>query len=185
MVLDFDIEKTIAAVAYLAQKEDRDLDVFLTLKTLYVADKDALIQWGKTVTGDSFVSMDNGPVPSTTYNLFKGEGPSSKQSVWDSAISARVNHTVHLLREVNLDVLSEREIEALESARLQIKSMPPWRIARWLHDSCPEWQDPHGSSIPIDPNVILRSAGKTEEEIRQIEEANYEINMLNQLLRVR
>lgn len=182
MLLDFDIEKTIAAVAYLVQKEGGELDVFLALKTLYVADKDALIQWGKTITGDSFVSMDKGPVLSKTYNLFKGEGPQHEQTIWNAQISERVNHTVRLLREVSLDALSEREIEALESARLQIKSMPAWRVARWLHDNCPEWQDPHGSSIPIDPNVILRTAGKTEEEIQGIEESNQAVQFAKYIL---
>jgi uncharacterized phage-associated protein len=182
MLLDFDIEKTIAAVAYLVKKEGGELDVFLALKTLYVADKDALIQWGKTITGDSFVSMDKGPVLSTTYNLFKGKGPPSKQIIWDAHISERMNHIVHLIRDVDQDALSEREIEALESARLQIKSMPPWRVARWLHDNCPEWRDPHGSSIPIDPNVILRAAGVSEEEIQQIEESNQAVQFAKYLL---
>src|SRR5208337_4159971 len=105
MLLDFDIEKTIAAVAYLVQREGGELDVFLAIKTLYVADKAALIQWGKTITGDSFVSMDKGPVLSTTYNLFKGEGPESEQTVWNANISERVNHKVHLLHDVPLDAL--------------------------------------------------------------------------------
>jgi len=100
MLLNFDIEKTIAAVAYLVQREGGELDVFLAIKALYVADKDALIQWGKTITGDSFVSMDKGPVLSTTYNLFKGEGPESEQAVWNANISGRVNHKVHLLHDV-------------------------------------------------------------------------------------
>jgi len=182
MLLDFDIEKTIAAVAYLVQKEGGELDVFLAIKTLYVADKDALIQWGKTITGDSFVSMDKGPVVSSTYNLFKGEGSESNQAIWNAHITERMNHTVRLLHDVDLGVLSEREVEALDSARLQIKSMPPWRVARWLHDNCPEWQNPHGSSVPIDPSQILRLAGKTEEEIRKTEEANAEVRLLNYLL---
>ena len=185
MLLDFDIHKTIAAVEYLVQKEDGELNVFLALKTLYVADKDALIQWGKTITGDSFVSMDKGPVLSTTYNLFKGTGPESEQALWNAHISERMNHVVRLLHDVDLSILSEREIEALESARLQIKSMPPWRVARWLHDNCPEWQDPRGSSIPIDPSNILRNAGKSEEEIRQIEESNEAVRFAKLLLGIR
>jgi hypothetical protein len=185
MLLDFDIQKTIAAVAYLVQKEGGQLDVFLALKTLYVADKDALVQWGKTITGDSFVSMDKGPVLSATYNLFKGKGSESDQTLWNAHISERTNHSVHLLHDFDLGILSEREIEALESARMQIKSMPPWRVARWLHDNCPEWQDPHGSSIPIDPSSILRIAGKSEEEIRQIEEANESLRFAKLLLGVR
>jgi len=51
MLLNFDIEKTIAAVAYLVQREGGELDVFLAIKALYVADKDALIQWAKQSPG--------------------------------------------------------------------------------------------------------------------------------------
>jgi uncharacterized phage-associated protein len=172
MLFIFDIHKTIAAIAYLIQREGGEVNFFLALKMLYVADKDALIQWGKPITGDDFVSMDKGPVLSKTYNFFKGEGNTDEQTIWNSAITERVNHVVRLIHEVDLGVLSEREVETLEGARLQIKSMPAWRVARWLHDTCPEWQDPHGSSIPIDPTVILRNAGKTEDEIKQIEQSN-------------
>lgn len=182
MLFIFDIRKTIAAVAYLIQKSHGQLNMFLALKTLYVADKDALIQWGKTITGDSFVSMDKGPVLSTTYNLFKGRGPDIEQQVWKDSISECTNNTVGLLHDVDLGILSEREVETLESARLQIESMPPWRVARWLHDSCPEWQDPQGSSIPIDPKVILRNAGKSEEEISQIEQSNEAFGLARFLL---
>lgn len=182
MLLDFDLQKTIAAVGYLIQKEGGELNFFLALKMLYVADKDALIQWGKPITGDDFVSMDKGPVLSQTYNLFKGVGPSDHQELWNKSITERTNHLVRLLREVELGALSEREVTALESARLQIDSMPPWRVPRWLHDNCPEWKDPHGSSIPIDPATVLRFAGKTEDEIREIEKANEEIRFLNYLL---
>ena len=182
MLFDFDIQKTIAAIGYLIQREGGEVNFFLALKMLYVADKDALIQWGKPIIGDDFVSMDKGPVLSKTYNFFKGTGPEDQQALWNGALTERVNHVVRLIREVDLGVLSEREVEALESARLQINSMPPWRVPRWLHDTCPEWQDPHGSSTPIDPATILRFAGKTEEEIREIEKENDEIRFLNYLL---
>ena len=165
MTFDFDIRKTIAAVAFLAQKEDGELDMFLSLKMLYLADKQALIRWGKTITGDKFVSMQKGPVLSLIYNLFKGEEQSKYQAEWDSVFSERVNHSIRLLRGVDIDVLSEREMEVLESARCQIHEFAPWEVARWLHQTCPEWSDPHGSSIPIDPATILRNAGKTDEEI--------------------
>jgi hypothetical protein len=55
--LDFDIRKAIAAVAFLLKKQGGQLDMFLGLKTLYLADKMALIQWGKTITGDTFISL--------------------------------------------------------------------------------------------------------------------------------
>ena len=83
MQLKFDIRKTIAAVAFLMDREGGQLDMFLGLKMLYLADKEALIRWGKTITGDSFVSMPKGPVLSIVYNLFKKDGPPEYQREWD------------------------------------------------------------------------------------------------------
>lgn len=185
MQLEFDIQKTIAAVAFLTEQQGGQLDMFLGLKMLYLADKESLIRWGKTITGDSFVSMPKGPVLSEVYNLFKGIGPREHQREWDAVFSERVNHSIHPLVSVGVGLLSEREMERLEEARKQINNFAPWEVARWLHDTCPEWQDPQGSSIPIDPDVILRNAGRTQEEIEIIEESNRTYNQTRSLLGIR
>ena len=182
MVFDFDIRKAIAAVAFLAQREGGELDMFLSLKMLYLADKEALIRWGKTITGDAFVSMPKGPVLSKTYNLFKGEDWSAYQAEWDSVFSERVNNSIRVLKEVDIDLLSEREMEVLENARRRIHEVAPWQVADWLHQTCPEWSDPHGSLAPIDPATILRNAGKTDSEIEALNVLNdaqrYAVNTL-------
>lgn len=185
MTLKFDIRKAMAAVAFLMQREGGQLDMFLGLKMLYLADKNALIEWGKTITGDKFVSMPKGPVLSNVYNLFKGTAAAKKQKEWDTHFSERVNHSIHLLKPVNTGVLSEREMDVLDTARKEVHSCAPWEVAKWLHDSCPEWKDPNGSSIPINPRVILRNAGRTEEDIKTIEESNRAFTQTNELLGIR
>ena len=182
VVLKFDIEKTIAAVGFLAEHEGGKLDMFLAIKMLYLGDKESLIRWGTTITGDSFVSLPKGPVLSTIYDLFKGEAPQKFQREWDTYFSERVNHSIHLLLPVDVEILSEREMEVLEEARRQINSFAPWDVAEWLHQTCPEWQDPNGSMIPIDPNVILRNAGRSEEDIRIIEASNQIHNQTRMML---
>jgi len=174
MELLFDIRKAIAATALLMKHEGGQLDMFLGLKMLYLADKKALIEWGKTITGDKFVSMKRGPILSNVYNLFKGDAAAKKQREWDAYFSPRVNNSIQLRDNVNVDigVLSKREMETLEAARQEIHKVAPWEVADWLHNSCPEWQDPHGSSAPINPRVILKNAGRTADEIKTIEESN-------------
>jgi len=181
----FDLRKAIAAVAFLLEKEGGQLDMFLGLKMLYLADKNSLIQWGKTITGDRFVSMPKGPVLSCMYNLFKGTAARKHQKEWDAYFSERVNHSVHLLKKVDTGVLSEREMDALDNARKEVKGYAPWEVADWLHKTCPEWQDPKGSSSPINPRLILRNAGRTPEEIRLIEESNRTFVHAQQLLGIR
>lgn len=185
MQLVFDIRKAIAAVAFLVKGQGGQLDMFLGLKMLYLADKKALVQWGKTITGDKFVSMPKGPVLSNIYNLFKGTAARKNQKEWDTYFSERVNHSIHLIKNADTDVLSEREMEVLEIAREEVNSCAPWEVADWLHKACPEWKNPNGSSIPINPRVILRNAGHTDEDIKTIEESNRTFFQTKELLGIR
>jgi uncharacterized phage-associated protein len=181
----FDIRKMIAAIAFLMSQQNGEADMFLALKTLYLADKEALTRWGKTITGDDFVSLDKGPVLSKTYNLFKGIGSQGDKAQWANVFSERVNHSIRLLKPVDVDILSEREMEVLESSRKTIARFAPWDIADWLHQTCPEWTDPHGSMIPIDPAIILQNAGRTQPEIELIESSNRQHEQARAMLGIR
>lgn len=169
MLFLFDMNKTLAAAAFLALREGGSVNVFRLVKMLYRADRAALIGWGRTISGDSFVSMDKGPVLSALYNLIKGEGPRERQKLWDEHFSRRQDHVIRLRKEPEIGYLSEREIEVLDAAFHEIKSVRG-SIAHWMHEQCPEWENPKGSSKPIDPKNILRASGKKEAEIQQIEE---------------
>jgi uncharacterized phage-associated protein len=168
----FDIRKAIAATAFLAERESGKLDMFLAIKMLYLADKRALEIWGKTVTGDRMVAMPKGPVLSTIYGLFKGTGTADHLKQWNANFTETVGNAIHLVNKPDMGPLSEEEREILEAARKEINSVAPWDVADWLHECCPEWQDPHGSSKAIDPAGILRNSGRTEDEIRMIERSS-------------
>ncbi len=178
----FDIRKAIAATAFLAEREAGELDMFLSIKMLYVADKKALELWGKTVTGDRMVAMPKGPVLSRIYNLFRGQGTADDLREWNSNFSQTVGNTIRLLKEPDLGPLSEDEQDVLEAARLEIHSVAPWEVSKWLHDNCPEWKDPSDSSRAIDPAEILRAAGRTDAEIKMIEESSETFKQIDKLL---
>jgi hypothetical protein len=38
----------------------------------------------------------------------------------------------------------------------------------YVHENCPEWKAPQGSSVPIQPEEVLESIGRTPEEIEWI-----------------
>ncbi|MDR3773276.1 MAG: Panacea domain-containing protein [Terracidiphilus sp.] len=177
----FDINKTIAALAFLARRPGAKLDMFLSIKRLYSADRRALASWGKTITGDRMVSMDQGPVLSTVYNLFKGIGTADHLRRWKSYFGETVNNTVQLQRPPEFDLLSEDETDALEAAQDEIGSVAPWHVADFLHDLYPEWEDPHGGMRNIDPAKILRKVGRTEDEIHMIEESTESFNQIEKM----
>jgi len=184
MLLDFNIDKAIAATAYLIERQGGADSMFYVLKKLYYADRTALISWGAPITGDEFASLRKGPVVSGIYDLMKGKGVPENLKMWSDVIERKGN-TITLKKNQDQGSLSEREKEVLESARKTIEGIKGVLISEWLHANCPEWDDPGDSSIPIDPSTILRKANKSEEEIRNIEHANEELRTLSRLLGTR
>jgi hypothetical protein len=184
MLLEFNIQKAIAATAFLIEREGGTGDLFYLVKELYYADRTALIRWGQSITGDSLASIEKGPIVSGIYNLLKGRGDERDQIEWNDVIQKGTGYSLVLRKHADEGVLSEREKEVLEEARRTIKAIRG-SIPKWLHKHCPEWTNPGASSIPIDPSTILRLAKKSEEEIHRIEKANEEIRLLNFLLGAR
>ncbi len=183
MLLNFDINKAIAATAYLIERKGGSDDMFCVIKKLYLADRTALIRWGNSITGDRLASMKQGPIVSGIYDLLKGKGKQDDQILWNDVIVLKPPYTIMTRKAANEGVLSVREKEVLDEAQQTIDSIRG-SISKWLHKNCPEWTNPGKSSMTIDPSMILRHADKSEEDIRRIEEANEELRLMNYLLSV-
>ena len=83
---DFNPKKSAQAAAILLQLNGGDMDKYLFIKMLYLADKQSLQKWEEPITGDSVASMRYGPVLSTVYDLTKGDCPSI-HGFWKGFIS--------------------------------------------------------------------------------------------------
>lgn len=121
MLLDFNPAKAIAATAYLIEKDGGQDDLFPLVKKLYYADRTALIEWGDSITGSALASLEKGPIVSTIYDLLKGTGKEEDQIRWNESIERRQPYAIVLRKSPDKGVLSEREIETLEKARVTIK----------------------------------------------------------------
>ena len=67
----FNTEKSLQAVLYVANRLKRR-DFHKIFKVLYFADREHLAKYGRPITGDTYVAMEYGPVPSMIYDIFKG-----------------------------------------------------------------------------------------------------------------
>ena len=61
----------IQAILYILQKMGGMCDIHKCQKILYFADNEHLSRYGRSITGDAYVRMDFGPVPTYIYDLFK------------------------------------------------------------------------------------------------------------------
>ncbi len=138
------------------------------IKLLYLLDREALLRWGRPVTTDRYVSMDNGPVVSRIYDLIREEPAPGTDSIWRHYISASQGWEVALVEQPETDELSRVEEALIDEIFGKFGKLSRWDLVRLSHE-LPEWQDPNGSAVPIQYRDILRAGNKTESEIAAVE----------------
>ena len=162
----FDDEKAAQAAAHLIRRHGGRIDYTVLPELLYLADRRALIETGYPITGDRMVSMPHGPVLSATYDRI-GQGATSSGGQWPEWLSHPTRYEVALRRDPGGDRLSPCDIAILDALHEEYGHLE-WRALRDLTHGLPEYEDPHGSSLPIRPERILESAGRTAGEIERI-----------------
>ena len=71
-MLEFDFDKeAVKAALHFLQQRIPGLTKHQAFKLLYFADVRHLERYGRPITGDQYVAMEYGPVPSKTYDLVK------------------------------------------------------------------------------------------------------------------
>ena len=70
---DFRPEKFASAVAYLVQLKP-GLTKKQLCKLLFLADKQHLLRYGRTITGDRYFALEQGPIPTEGLNALNGKG---------------------------------------------------------------------------------------------------------------
>ena len=165
----FKEKKAAQAAALLLQLRGGRMHYLKLLKLLYLVDREALLTWGSPVTYDRFVSMDRGPVLSKTKDLITDETEPGRESSWRELISEPEHYQVELVGgEFSCDALSDAEIALIRGVFRRYGRWNRWKLVRFTH-ALPEWQDPHGSALPIQYRDILAAGNKTEDEIAAIE----------------
>ena len=110
MNFKIDRSKAINSMLYIVESlNTREIpsDIHKLMKLMYFADRDHLINYGFPITGDTYVKLPYGPVPSFSNFVLKNENDDFKD------IFSRTGHLISSNQKANLDDLSESEIESL------------------------------------------------------------------------
>jgi uncharacterized phage-associated protein len=167
MPITYREDKATQAAARLLQLAGGKLNHMKLVKLLYLADRQALLQFGRPITFDWYVSMQHGPVLSFTLDKINDSQPPDGTSYWHRFISERRDHEVELLDTVPRDQLSPAEEQLLDAVWSEFGKMTQWELRDYSH-SLPEWRDPKGSSLPIEIRDILVSEGFTDSEAAEV-----------------
>lgn len=66
-----DPSKAKSVLLYILNKIGGETDLIDVFKVMYFADRKHIAEYGRTILGDTYVAMKNGPVPSKIYDCVK------------------------------------------------------------------------------------------------------------------
>lgn len=166
--LPFNQAKATEAAARLLLLSGSAMGYVKLIKLLYLADRRALLQFGRPITTDCYLIGDQGPSLSQVGDLITTEPVI--QDTWQKYISELQGHyEVELRREdvESLGELSEAEIEVIKSVFSEFGNLDQQQLID-LSRKLPEWHDPQGTKIPLGYVDILKAGGKTASETDEI-----------------
>jgi uncharacterized phage-associated protein len=143
----FEEQKALATILYVAHQlgqksPERRADLYKLLKVLYFADKKHLARYNRAISGDFYVAMGDGPVPSRIYDMLKfirrdGYFTSATPGFTEhlkAALQFSDHITVIPTEEPDLEELSESDIECLDEAIDQHRAFTFGQLKAKSHD---------------------------------------------------
>lgn len=148
------------------------MSVMKLIKLLYLSERECIGTYGETICDDTMFSLPLGPVLSHTYDLLKGKTKPTQEDWLEWINSAntfdiKIKDNKPVMRK-NLGRLSQADRDIMQSVWNRFGSMTAEQLSDYTHDSekIPEWQDPHGNSIPIEYEDIFKAYGCNEKEAK-------------------
>lgn len=155
-----DVERILAALCFaIADRESHGEKPtqYELVKTLFLADRSHLNQFGRPVSFDNYVAMTHGPVATCAYDLLKGsvvqkDMPASTYDLTKSSIFILREHGIHSFPwtvepdrsdklyfsnpDISMvgDILAESDKEAIKAANSVIRSLTFSQIRKLTHD---------------------------------------------------
>jgi uncharacterized phage-associated protein len=137
MILQFSFIRTLQAAGVLLEYEKgRRMSSMRLLKLLYVADREALAETGRPITGDQAVAMKQGPVLSRTYDIIKGQ--SARSGEWDHFIH-KDGYGLELVADPGRGELSKGEVAKLLEVVDRYRNLDDWELSEETH-KFQEWR---------------------------------------------
>ena len=157
------------AVLYIAQKIGGRKDMHKIFKTLYFADKAHLSRYGRSITGDSYIAMSYGPVPSRTDDIFKavrGDSYFSNRAEELKGYFHFINkYVIEADKDADLDYLSDTDVECLDYAINKCKGKTFGELTEMSHDLA--WNNTLRDR-EMSVKDILRENGENEDYVEYV-----------------
>lgn len=167
----FKYNRAINSLLYSLKMLGGSSDMHKLCKILYFADQRHLSQYGRSITGDTYIAMQFGPVPSCVDDIFKAlRGDSFFSSVPEIEQLKRCmvfenRFIVRALQEPDMDELSVSDVECLDYAIGICKDKSFSQLTEFSHGLA--WSNTQRDRA-ISVKDILREVGDEEAYVEYV-----------------
>src|SRR5712691_1862004 len=168
----FDPERALELVLYVAN-ELRYPTLHSVSKVVYFADREHLSRYGSLLSGDNYVAMRHGPVPSSIYNLLKAAAgrqepliPAEFYELVRQSLKVEDRSRVQPLRKANLELLSASQRECLD---VSIKTKGRLSFERLTKGNDAAWKSV-GEKDLIEVSAIAKTLPNAKQVLAYLEE---------------
>lgn len=148
-VYKFKADTLFASVAYLCMKHSGKYDMLALIKALYIAERECIQTEHTSITWDTFVCRDEGPVLYNLYLLLTKKKKGEIQKKWNMSFSKELkkvpiskNKAYDICLEYcpNLEVLSPLFCSFLDKGDKFVVDAPYGKLVEKIHKYCKEWK---------------------------------------------
>lgn len=167
--IQFNESKTINAVLYIVEKIERK-DFHKIFKILYFSDRELFADYGRTISGDHYIAMSAGPVPSNLYDIFKsvrGDGFFKDNGRFSQYFDVVDKNFIVKKKAANLNALSKKDIEYLNNSISKYANLSYSAIKEISHDYA--WDNTVRDDTISFENILLER-GENDEYIHMLKE---------------
>jgi uncharacterized phage-associated protein len=160
--MNFNKTKAINAILYIADKLVRK-DFHKIFKILYFADREHLVKYGRTITGDRYIKMNDGPVPSNIYDILKsvrGDGYFKDDGTFSLYFSVSGWDIINPHKKADISELSKTDLHFIDDSIAKYGNMTWEELREKSHDYA--WKST-SSNRPINFKDIVLEAGGDDE----------------------
>lgn len=146
------IQKIIETLLWITGKQP-GIDLYHTMKIMFAADCYHLSKFGRPVTGDFYVAVRYGTMPSIAKDIIDKEPSTMREHDIDEPVVSREGHALFAARPFDRRKFSKSDIEALEFGYAEYASIPTFSAVREKNHKHPAWiraAEKEGYNVSID-----------------------------------
>jgi uncharacterized phage-associated protein len=139
--MKFSYKKAIQSINLFAELEGGRINYMKAIKLIWLSDRYHLRNHGRTITGDEYFALKNGPVASCTLDIIKSTILSDEETIYKNLFLIKSNsYILKSIKPFDSKVFSNNELRVLNLIYSEYKVFDEFQLSDISHEF-PEWKE--------------------------------------------